>query len=71
MEFIRKPSEMPMQVEERNIPVLTFPRLSQLDMIGHAVTTRLGGVSEGYFRAAVKLHEENAALIEAIERVTK
>ena len=51
MEFIRKPSEMPMQVEERNIPVLTFPRLSQLDMIGHAVTTRLGGVSEGYFRS--------------------
>lgn len=29
------------------------------------------GLSEGYFRAAVKLHEENAALIEAIERVTK
>lgn len=51
MVFIRKPSEMPMQVEERNIPVLTFPRLSQLDMIGHAVTTRLGGVSEGYFRS--------------------
>ncbi|MBQ4310797.1 MAG: pyridoxal phosphate-dependent class II aminotransferase [Oscillospiraceae bacterium] len=29
------------------------------------------GLGNGYFRTAVRLHEENAALIEAIERVTK
>jgi copper oxidase (laccase) domain-containing protein len=34
---------------DTEVPYLTFPYLSELDYIRHGFSTRLGGVSNGYF----------------------
>lgn len=34
-----------------NVPFLTYNRLSEIDFINHAFSTRLGGVSEGIFES--------------------
>lgn len=49
MEFHRKKSgtHMNLKVKE-GIPFLTFPNIEKLSLVSHGISTRAGGVSEGY-----------------------
>lgn len=55
MRFHRKGTEQVLRLEyfsvdgEERFPLLTFPALSELGMVKHCFTTRMGGVSEGIF----------------------
>ena len=50
MEWIRKPGKEPLAVrQEQGVTWLSFPALEETGLVRHAFSTRLGGVSEGYF----------------------
>lgn len=49
-QFIRKGTTEVLQRNKKdNIEYLTFPKLEQTGVVSHLFSTRLGGVSEGYF----------------------
>lgn len=52
MEILRKNASEHMRYDDSDIvPPLTFDALSELDLIKHGFTTRLGGVSTGIFKS--------------------
>jgi hypothetical protein len=52
MEILRKNASEHMRYDDSDIvPLLTFDALSELDLIKHGFTTRLGGVSTGIFKS--------------------
>lgn len=51
---------------DRETPFFTFPALSKLDYIGHGFSTRLGGVSKGYF-SSMNLGYSNGDRAEDVE----
>lgn len=74
MHLKRKETEPHMVLEERNIPVLTFPALSGIEGIRHCYTTREGGVSEGYLSSLnlkMGLGDSDENVIENFRRVAE
>ena len=52
MEILRKNASEHMRLDDKNtVPLLTFDALSELGLIKHGFTTRLGGVSTGIFKS--------------------
>lgn len=52
MEILRKNASEHMRFDKKNtVPLLTFDALSELSIIKHGFTTRLGGVSTGIFKS--------------------
>ena len=50
MLFIKKEGRSSTELREREgVPFLTFPKLSETEIVTHGFSTRLGGVSEGMF----------------------
>lgn len=61
MEFIRKKSNDPLIFHQGDLPYLSFKGLGDLPGISHAFTTRLGGVSSGYFSSMnFRYHEDES-----------
>ena len=74
MIFQRKGEQNVLFLENRNIPLLTFPALSALGFVKHGFTTRQGGVSEGIF-ATMNLSshrgDDPAAVRENLRRIAE
>lgn len=71
-DIIRKGSTPVMQLEERDVPLLTFPQLGSLSGIVHGCTTREGGVSEGFYASLnlkTRLGDKKEAVEENYRRV--
>lgn len=50
MEWIRKPGREPLTVcKEQGVTWLSFPALTETGLVRHGFSTRLGGVSQGWF----------------------
>ncbi len=75
LELKRKDSKSPMRVQEREgVPYLTFPSFEKLEGIRHGFSTRLGGVSRGYFSSlnlSFTRGDEEERVRENFERIGK
>ncbi|MBO5461647.1 MAG: laccase domain-containing protein, partial [Ruminococcus sp.] len=49
IELNYKNDEQIFHIEEGGVPYLEYPLLSKTGVVNHGFSTRLGGVSEGYF----------------------